>query len=375
MRKIANVLILKTALLTLAFAGIAFAGVLENLDRELTALVDSTEPYLVTVEARFEQFDKVFVGSGILIDNDGYILTTISVVGDCPVADVSFNDGEKYTARVIGCDHNSGLALLKIEPVTRKTPVFGNSESMKQGSWVLVIGNSFEMPNAVSLGVYSGLTDEGFLQLSVQAGPGSSGSAVFNSSGQLIGLLVAQATETVSFKLPGDRAARISQASDYYTSVGLSLPAMGIDLPSAGINLAIPVSRMKMVTDQLKKYGKVRRGYLGIRQKPLKAGKLAELGIKGGVEVIEIVKDSPAEEAGLSKGDILIELAGTRIESPGHLYSLVRSYKPDDRIDLKIIRDGKKQEIAVTLDEAPDEGYFGFKEHPGQQFSDLYYNL
>jgi S1-C subfamily serine protease len=292
-------------------------------------------------------------------------------VGGCWEAKVSFSDNSSYEAKVVGNDFNSGLALLKIEPIDRKTPVLGDSFSLKHGSWVIVIGNSYDMPNVVNLGVYSGLTDEGFLQLSVQSGPGSSGSAVFNTKGELVGILVAQASETVSFRLPGENDSRISRASDYLPSAAFSAQAFGIELPGSGTNLAIPAARINRVAEQLKKFGLVKHGFLGIRQRPLTDEKLAKLSLKSGVEIIDIVKDSPAEQAGLKTGDILIGIDGTRIKTPGHLYSLVRSHEPGDKIKVEAVRDGEIKKYDVTLDEAPDDGYFGFRKLSKQQFPEM----
>lgn len=375
MKRIANALFLKTTLLILALMAVAGAGVLQNLDNELTALVESAEPYLVTVETKPNQFDKVFVGSGILIDNDGYIISTTSVIGECKEAEVSFKSGDSYKAEVVGCDYHSGLALLKIEPVDRAIPEFGDSYSLKEGSWIIVMGNAYEVPNAVNLGVYSGLTVEGFLQLSVQSGPGSSGSAVFNTKGQLIGLLVAQASETISFNFPGGDNSWISRASGYSSPKALSAPALGIELPASGTSLAVPIAKLEMVIRQLKEFGEVKHGFLGIRQQPLKSGEQKELNIEGGVRIIDVVKDSPAEEAGLSDGDILTKFNDKVIKSPGHLYSLVRSHQPDDKITLEIIREGNKKQIVVSLDEAPNDGYFGFRYFPQRQLSELQYDF
>jgi S1-C subfamily serine protease len=268
------------------------AGVLESLDNELTSLVALAEPFLVTVECRFNSNDNVYVGSGFLIDDEGYIISTTTVVGEAEAAKIIFKDGASYDAQIVGKDYHTGLALLQIEPVNRQIPVIGDSYDIREGSWVFVIGNSFEIPNAVNLGVYSGLTDEGFLQLSVQTGPGGSGSAVFNTKGELIGILVAQASETVSLNLPSrSDSAWISKARgpEGKTSPKTS-ETLGIDLPSSGISLALPAAKLESIVNQLKETGEAKHGFFGIRQKALSAAKKEEFGLTCGVEIVEVLK-------------------------------------------------------------------------------------
>lgn len=359
MAKKANVFYALFTTILIATGIPAAAGVLENLDQELTDLVKSAEPYLVTIEAENQNDSNVYVGSGVLLDSDGYVTTTTSVIDRADKIEVSFRDGDKYDARYIGADYQTGLALLKIPSVERQTPKLGDPYKLNKGSWIIVIGNSYDMPNAVTFGVFSGLTDEGFLQLSVQSGPGSSGGAVFNARGELIGLVVAQASETVALHLPFDTDVKLNTRG--YSSGGQSNQGdLGVDLPSSGTSLAVPADKISNTASQLIEFGEVYHGFLGIKQKALNHNELDKLGIAGGVEVTDISKDSPAQKAGLMKDDIIIKLDGRPIKGTGHLYSMVRSHKPDDEISLDLIRANSPISIRVVLGKAGNEGYYGF---------------
>jgi len=337
----------------------AFAGVLENLDQELTDLVKSAEPYLVTIEAENQNDSNVYVGSGILLNSDGYVSTTTSVIGKADKIEVSFRDGDKYDAQYVGADYQTGVALLKIPPVERKTPTFGDPYKLNKGSWIIVIGNSYDMPNAVTFGVFSGLTDEGFLQLSVQSGPGSSGGAVFNAKGEMIGLVVAQASETVALHLPLDIDVKLNTRG-YSSGSRPGSSDLGVDLPYSGTSLAVPADKISSATSQLIEFGEVFHGFLGIKQKALDHNELDKLGVPCGVKITDISQSSPAEKAGLQKDDIIIKLNGRVVKGTGHLYSMVRSHKPDDEITLEIIRAGSPISIKVVLGKAGNEGYYGF---------------
>ena len=359
MVKRANVFCALFTTILIATGGPAFAGVLENLDQELTDLVKSAEPYLVTIEAENQNDSNVYVGSGVLLNSDGYVSTTTSVIGKADKIEVSFRDGDKYDAQYIGADYQTGLALLKIPPVERKTPILGDPYKLNKGSWIIVIGNSYDMPNAVTFGVFSGLTDEGFLQLSVQSGPGCSGGAVFNAKGEMIGLVVAQASETVALHLPFDIDVKLNTRG-YSSGDQPRQSDLGVDLPSSGTSLAVPADKISSATSQLIEFGEVYHGFLGIKQKALNHNELEKLGIPSGVEITDISKNSPAEKAGLQKDDIIIKLNGRFIKGTGHLYSMVRSYKPDDEITLEIIRASSPISVRVVLGKAGNDGYYGF---------------
>ncbi|MCP4582723.1 MAG: PDZ domain-containing protein [candidate division Zixibacteria bacterium] len=368
MNKIANGFFL-TFFFLIATATIINAGILESLDNELTGLVEKAEPYLVTVEARGDTPNRAFVGSGTLIDQDGHVLTTTSVIGKSDNIKVSFKNGEEYNAAIIGTDYHSGLALLKIKPLDRQSPKFGDPKNLRDGSWIIVIGNCYDIPNSVDFGVFSGFTDEGFMQLSVQSGPGSSGSAIFNTKGEMIGVLIAQATETVSFNLTNDNYIKV-KTNKYGLTEPQNPGSLDIDLPTVGTSLALPVDKIRHITDQLKKNGVVEHGFLGIRQKSLSSKIRLVFNIDNGVIVVSTTKDSPAERGGVARNDIITRFDGIKVKGPEHFYSLVRSHMPGDKIEVEVIRDSSKVKLDVVLGRAPDEGYYGFLQNQSRTVRD-----
>ncbi len=371
MNKIAKGFFVSILAILLISAAKTDAGVLQSLDEELTGLVQQAKPFMVTVEARDVARNNVFVGTGILIDKAGLILTATSIIGDSDAVKVIFDDGDEFAAEVVGSDNHTGLALLKIEPVERSLPKFGDPYNLKVGSWIIVIGNSYDIPNSVSLGVFSGITNEGFLQLSSQSGPGSSGSAVFNTKGEIVGLLVAQAKETITAQIAADNYVKV-KANNYKTPAP-NAAGIDIDIPSPGISLAVPVDKLKRVSGQLKLYGEVEHGFLGIKQRRLDEQHRQRIDIDGGVLVTAVTKDSPAEKAGIIKGDVIVNFDGKKVKGPGHLYSLVRSYLPDEKIKLDLVRDTTAISVTVTLGQTDDSGYFGFRQNtdPDNQFKFL----
>jgi S1-C subfamily serine protease len=373
MKLIAKELYLKTFILVIFTTLVASAGVLENLDDELTSLVAKAEPYLVTVESQYSGSDKVLVGSGILIDNDGYILTTTSVIGAADKAKVAFKSGSDFAAVVVGRDFTTGLALLQIDPINKPLPILGDSYDIKEGSWIVVIGNSYEMSNAVNLGVYSGITDEGFLQLSVQTGPGSSGSAVFNTRGELIGVIVAQASETVTLNVPLGEERYINRASsgDKPGTTMTSVP-IGVEMPTSGTSLAVPIGKLQGIINQIKAFGVVKHGLLGIRQQPLSTAAKKQYGVDSGVEITDVIDGSPAEKGGLLKGDIVIKVDDEPLKGTGHLYSIVRSHSPGDKVKFEVLHNGDRLTKLVVLGDAPNDGYFGFIHNSTQPDKRLY---
>lgn len=362
MLKKVNVLLLAVSIV-LSSIVTANAGILQNLDDELTGLVKKTEPFLVTVESRGSHLDLLLVGTGVVIDKEGYILTTTSVATEDDDITVTFKDGKSYPADFIGADGYSGLAMLKIKPVDREIPKAGDAYKLKEGSWVTVIGNSYDMPSSVNFGIFSGITDEGLLQLSVATSPGSSGGAVFNTKGELIGILVAKATETVSAYIPNLKNLTVKAYSSATSRAG-GFHEVGVDLPSSATSLAVPIDKVLMVAEQLKKYGEVRRGFLGISQRRLSEREMKRHDIDGGVYVTDVSIDSPAYEAGLGKRDIILKFDGVTVKNPGHLYGLVRSHLPGDKVNLEILRGDSTIDVKVTLGEVSDNKFFASWEFP-----------
>jgi serine protease DegQ len=326
-----------------------FAGVLKSLDEELTSLVEKTEPYLVTVRGQGPW--KNLIATGIVHDNEGYLITS-SRVYDADHFEVRFKNGESYPAEKIGVDRQTGLAVLKIDVGDLKEPRWGEASGLKDGAWILVVGNSYGIPATVNFGILSGRTDEGFLELGVDVSPGSSGGAVLDTDGRVVGVVIAVETDLESF---ADDSVRNAYLQSMYSAKRFP----GLSRKSENKAIAVPAEQVKDIADQLIKYGEVKRGFLGISQRNLPAERRREYGIEHGVLVVEVVEDSPAEKAGLKEGDIILAVGDDSIENTAELFDLIRSQRPGDKVTILYYRDGEKSKADVTLAKAKEDLLLG----------------
>ncbi|RKZ35172.1 DegQ family serine endoprotease [bacterium] len=278
------------------------------------------------------EFKQEGLGSGVIVSEDGYILTNAHVIKDADEIEVHIED-DKYEAEVVGIDEKTDVAVLKIE-TARKLPAakLGDSDNIRVGEWVLAIGSPFRLKHTVTSGIISakgrsrmGIADyEDFIQTDAAINPGNSGGALVNLNGEVIGINTA-----------------------IYSELGGNI----------GIGFAIPINMAKKVMDQLIDYGKVVRGWLGISIQNI-SGELAEaldIDEKSGVLVASVLPDSPAEDADLQRGDVIIAVDDQEIESVEQLRNKIAAIKPGTKVELKIIRDGKEIKKKVKLDEMPGE--------------------
>ncbi len=272
------------------------------------------------------------LGSGIIISSDGYILTNNHVVADMDELKVKLIDGREYKAKIVGTDPSTEIALIKINAKGLPTAVLGNSDNLQIGEWVMAIGNPLELTSTVTAGIVSALhrriniisdkngvsSIENFIQTDAAINPGNSGGALVNLRGEVVGVNTAIATET-----------------RYYMGYGFAVP----------INIA------KKVVDDLKNYGEVRRGYLGVYIAPVDpvTAKGVKLKKPRGVFVTSVMSGSAGEKAGIKAGDVIFSVNGKEVNHPNELQAKVGSYHPGDQIKLTIWRDGKTKEISVTL--------------------------
>jgi len=263
-------------------------------------------------------------GSGIIIHEDGLIVTNNHVVASATEAEIRFSDETTLIAQIIGRDPDTDLALLKVES-QRKLPraIFGNSSAVKVGQWVLAVGNPFGLDQTVTLGVVSGVGRENmnlsryenFIQTDASINPGNSGGPLFNLRGEVIGIN----TAIINF--------------------------------AQGIGFAIPSNMVDRIITQLRAGGKVVRGWLGVGIQPL----TPELGEKFGVVdgkgilVNEVFKGDPAEQAGIQSGDIIIKIGKEAVETPNQLSRVVASIGPGEQVMITIIRDNQMVEMPVAL--------------------------
>ena len=268
-------------------------------------------------------------GSGFIIDPAGFIVTNNHVVGNATRVVVALQDGSEQTARVVGTDELTDLALLKIEP--RETLVavpFGASGAARVGSWVLAAGNPFGLGGTVTSGIVSARGREigagpfdDFIQTDAAINPGNSGGPLFNAAGEVIGINTA-----------------------IYSPSGAS----------AGIGFATPSDLARPVIEQLKRDGRVERGWLGVSVQDL----VAEDGRsrRRGVLVAGVERSSPAGRAGLRQGDVVVAINGDRVETSRALVRTVAAVAPGQTVRLTVLRDGHERELPVQVGRRPGQG-------------------
>lgn len=271
---------------------------------------------------------RVGFGSGVILTEDGYIVTNHHVIDNADVIDVTLNDNRSFKGRLIGSDENTDLALIKIE-VDEKLPALpvGNSDELKIGEWVLAVGNPFNLTSTVTagivsakartLGVYNGGI-ESFIQTDAAINQGNSGGALVNANGELVGINSVLTSPTGSY---------------------------------AGYGFAIPTSIMTKVVNDLKEYGTVQRAILGIMGGTV-TSELAEekdLGTVDGVYISEVMADGGAQEAGIEVGDVIIAVDGTKIKNMAQMQELFTKYQPGDKVNITVLRKKKEKELEVTL--------------------------
>ena len=270
-------------------------------------------------------------GSGVIISTDGYIVTNNHVVADADELTVTLNDNKEYSARIIGTDKTTDLALIKIDAKDLPAITIANSENIKVGEWVLAVGNPFNLTNTVTAGIVSAKGRslyqngvESFIQNDAAINPGNSGGALVNTRGELIGINAMLYSQTGSF---------------------------------SGYGFAIPTSIMNKVVDDLKKYGTVQRAVIGIQGQDVKnyvdaqkeQGKDIDLGTMEGIYVAKIVEESSAEEAGLKVGDVITAIDGKEMNKMADLQEYLAKKRPGDKVSVSYLRDKKKASKTLTL--------------------------
>ncbi len=355
------------------------AQVLKSLEEDIGILVESIKPSLVTVQTkrimplppgsykgtyRKEEImgaAPVLIGSGIVYDKDGYILTTASVIGGKERFTVTLPDGREVEGRLVGTDPDYKLAVLKVDAKGLTPARLGNSDVLKAGSWLTIVGNSYGMPSAVALGLMNGKREDGFLQMSADVSPGNSGGPVLNTKGEVIGLVSAKVTER-SF------IGNIEIMRFWEESRGVSISPGQLDLPTSGVSLAIPMNdEVKEKTRQIVKHGTIRRGYLGVYINNLNEKELKEREIESGVMVERVEKDSPADKAGLVDGDVIASYDDKKVESAEQLSRAIKKTPPQTQVNVGISRDGKMKNLKVTLGESESKNIDPFSIFLGQE--------
>jgi S1-C subfamily serine protease len=324
-------------------------GILESLEQNITGMVESIKPSLVTIEAEVFPGGKVkpsrltsFVGSGVIYSPDGHILTTSSVVRGMKDFKVTLSNDKSYRAKLIGTDFQTNIAVLRIDTRGLRSAKFGNSDRVKEGSWITVVGNSYGLPTAVSFGIVNGIRKDKTIQMSANVSPGNSGGPVLNTRGEVIGLVSAKLSETSfieAMKLYEDKERRT-----------INLPPTEIEIPSSGISLAIPINLVREKANWIIKNGtNIEKGYLGVYLEDLDEETKVEINVNGGVLITGVVEGSPAEKSGLKDEDIVIGFDQGKVKDSDQFKEMIENTPPNRMVRLDIIRDGRKENLRVTL--------------------------
>lgn len=267
------------------------------------------------------------LGSGFVIDKDGYIVTNNHVIEGADLIEVTFPNGDTFEAELLGRDPSTDIALLKID-TGRDMPFvnFGNSNEAEVGDWVMAIGNPFGYSGSVAAGIISarnrdishGSYDD-FIQTDVAINKGNSGGPLFNMAGEVVGVNTA-----------------ILSPTGY----------------SVGISFSVPADLASSVVDQLREFGETRRGYLGVRPQKVSPAIAKSYGLDEayGALITTIVKDSPADKAGLKKGDLITKLGGEKLESSRLLSRKIAESKIDEELEVTYIRRRKTKTTKVTIE-------------------------
>ena len=268
-------------------------------------------------------------GSGVIISNDGYIVTNNHVVDQSSEIEVTLNDKRTFKAKVIGADPNTDIALIKIDAKDLPIIAFGNSDQLKVGEWVLAVGNPFNLTSTVTAGIVSAkarnigiinskLKIESFIQTDAAINPGNSGGALVNTRGELIGINTAIASETGTYN---------------------------------GYGFAVPVSIVQKVVGDIRKYGVVQRAMLGVHIGDItdELAKEKKLKTLVGVYVDAVDEESAALKAGIKAGDIINDVNGTAVKSTSELQEQISRYHPGDKITVTVLRDNKPEKFNVEL--------------------------
>jgi|TARA_R110000751_G_scaffold7805_2_gene31437 Do/DeqQ family serine protease len=275
---------------------------------------------------RVPQKRQLGTGSGVIISPDGYIITNNHVIEDSQQLSVTLNDNRTLTAKIIGTDPKTDIALLKVEsdeqlPYT----TFGDSDTAKIGEWVLAVGNPFNLTSTVTAGIISaksrdlsGQSTQSFIQTDAAVNPGNSGGALVNTAGELIGINTAITSQTGSY---------------------------------IGYSFAVPSNIAKKVVQDIMEFGNVQNGILGVIGGSLNSTYAEKLGVAEteGFYVDDVEEDTGAAEAGIKSGDIIKMIDNIKIKKFSDLRGFLDAKRPNDVVNVTLLRDGQTKEVAVTL--------------------------
>ena len=273
--------------------------------------------------------NQVNSGSGVIITSDGYIITNNHVIEGADEIVVTLEDNKSYKSRLIGRDPVTDIALLKIDANNLPYLTFGNSDSLRLGEWVIAIGNPYNLRSTITAGIVSAkgrsmpatgeeFKIESFIQTDAAVNPGNSGGALVTTRGELVGINTAIATRTGSY---------------------------------TGYSFAVPSSIAKKVVEDLIDFGSVQRALLGISMQEIDGDLAKEKGLEGtnGIYIAEVVRDGAADRSGIKVGDVLLSINGVKVNSGPAVQEQISKYRPKDKVDIELLRNGKQISVSVVL--------------------------
>ena len=273
-----------------------------------------------------QQQEQIGTGSGVIISEDGYIVTNNHVINEATELEVTLNNKKVYKAKLVGTDAKMDIALLKIDADT-KLPyaAFADSDQVKIGEWVLAVGNPYNLTSTVTAGIVSAKARnldtngiQSFIQTDAAVNPGNSGGALVNTNGELIGINTMISSQTGSY---------------------------------VGYSFAVPSNITRKIIEDIMEFGKVQRGILGVEIAELNGNVSKELGttLTEGVYITKVNKNTGAEKAGLLKGDVIVKLDNITINTFSELSGYINTKRPNDKVQVAYIRNGKTETVAVNL--------------------------
>lgn len=276
-----------------------------------------------------QQQAQIGTGSGVIISEDGYIVTNNHVINNASEIEITLNNKKAYKAKLIGTDSQMDIALLKID-ANEKLPytVFGDSDNIRVGEWVLAVGNPYNLNSTVTAGIISAKARnvgnqmqnniQSFIQTDAVVNPGNSGGALVNTRGELIGVNTMISSNTGSY---------------------------------VGYSFAVPSNITRKIIEDIMEFGNVQRGVLGVKGGELNQAVSEELGLNRtqGFYVADVTKGSGAEKSGIKKGDVIVKIDNQQVNSFAELTGYISTKRPDDMVKVYVIRNGKEIEIPVKL--------------------------
>ena len=275
-----------------------------------------------------QQRERVGSGSGVIIREDGYIVTNNHVIDGATRIEVTLNNTQTYPATLVGTDPATDVALLKVEATGLPVIPFGDSDKLRLGEWVIAIGSPYDLRSTITAGIVSAkgrsmpsngeFKIESFIQTDAAVNPGNSGGALVDKAGNLVGI----------------NTAIISQTGSY-----------------TGYSFAVPSNIVKKIAYDLMDFGSVKRAVLGISMKPIddKIAEELKLSSRNGVYIGEVSKSGAADKAGIKAGDVLIAIDSTKITNPASVQEAVSRFSPGDNAVVTVLRDGKELKLDVTF--------------------------